>query len=135
MDKPVSWVPFDQMERFVRDVFVGLGVPPDESAICADVLITADKRGIDSHGVARLKTIYYDRIARDKILSPITQFDVVRDVKATAVVDGHQGMGMVISHRAMNLAIQKARTHGIGMVTVRNSSLGISPANSLLRRI
>lgn len=122
MDAQTSWVSFDQVERFIRDVLTGIGVPPADAAICADVLITADKRGIDSHGVARLKTIYYDRIVKDKIQQPVTPLDIVRDVKATAVVDGHHGMGMVVSHRCMTLAIQKAREHGVGMVVARNST-------------
>jgi LDH2 family malate/lactate/ureidoglycolate dehydrogenase len=122
MEPQTCRVNFEQMERFVSAVLQGVGVSPDDAAICADVLITADKRGIDSHGVARLKTIYYDRIVKDRIQQPVTRFEVVRDVKATAVVDGHDGMGMVIGHRAMTLAIEKARAHGIGMVVVRNST-------------
>jgi len=104
------------------DVFKGIGVPPRDALICADVLITADKRGIDSHGVGRLKPIYYDRIVRDKVQSPVTRFDVIRDHKATAVVDGHHGMGMVVGARCMQMAIRKARQHGLGMVVARNST-------------
>jgi LDH2 family malate/lactate/ureidoglycolate dehydrogenase len=122
MNDSVKWVSFDVVENFIRDVMIGIGVPPTDAAICADVLITSDKRGIDSHGVARLKTIYYDRIVKDKIQQPVTNFEVVRDVKATAVVDGHHGMGMVIGKRSMDMAIAKAREHGIGMVAVRNST-------------
>ena len=116
------WIPFDWMERFVADVFRGVGVPDADARVCADVLITADKRGVDSHGVARLKTIYYDRIVRDRIQEPVTRLEVVRDHAATAVVDGHHGMGMVIARRCMELAIAKARTHGLGMVVARNST-------------
>ena len=107
MDTPVRWVPFDLLERFTKDVLTGIGVPPADAAICADVLVTADKRGIDSHGVGRLKPIYYDRIVKDKVQQPVTRFEIVRDVKATALVDGHHGMGMAISHRCMSMAIQK----------------------------
>jgi L-2-hydroxycarboxylate dehydrogenase (NAD+) len=122
MDTQTVWAPFDLIERFMRDVLIGIGVPPADAAICADVLITADKRGIDSHGVARLKTIYYDRIVKDRIQQPVTRFEVVRDVKATAVVDGHHGMGMVIAKRCMAMAIEKAGQHGLGMVVARNST-------------
>ena len=62
MGDHVAWIDFDTMERFMVDVFIGCGVPEGDARICADVLITADKRGIDSHGIGRLKTIYYDRI-------------------------------------------------------------------------
>jgi L-2-hydroxycarboxylate dehydrogenase (NAD+) len=117
-----AWVPFDLLEAFVVDVFKGIGVPDADARVCADVLITADKRGIDSHGVGRLKLIYYDRIVKGGIQKPVTRFEVVRDVKATAVVDGHNGMGMVIGKRCMEMTIAKAREHGLGMVVARNST-------------
>lgn len=64
IEKGSKWVNFDTMERFMADVLKGVGVPSAEAAVCADVLITSDKLGIDSHGISRLKTIYYDRINR-----------------------------------------------------------------------
>jgi LDH2 family malate/lactate/ureidoglycolate dehydrogenase len=115
-------VPFDLLEAFMVDVFAGLGVPDEDARICAEVLIGADKRGIDSHGVGRMKPIYYDRIVKSKVQQPVTQFEVVRDCKATAVVDGHHGMGMVIAKRCMEMAIEKAGVHGLGMVVARNST-------------
>jgi L-2-hydroxycarboxylate dehydrogenase (NAD+) len=117
-----AWVPFDLLEAFMVDVFKGVGVPDEDARTCADVLIGADKRGIDSHGVGRLKLIYYDRIVKGGIQKPVTEFEVVRDCKATAVVDGHDGMGMVIGKRCMQMAIDKAREHGLGMVVARNST-------------
>ena len=84
-------------------------------------MIAADKRGIDSHGINRLKPIYYNRI-KDGILNPVTNFEIVREAPATAVIDGHDGMGHVISKKAMQMAIDKAREHGLGMVAVRNST-------------
>ena len=106
----------------MRDVFQGIGVPEPDAKICADVLIAADKRGIDSHGIGRLKPIYYDRIVKQKIQQPVTKIEVVRDRLATAVIDGHHGMGMVISTYCMNLAIEKAKKYGLGMVVARNST-------------
>jgi L-2-hydroxycarboxylate dehydrogenase (NAD+) len=117
-----SWVPFDLLEAFMVDVFKGVGIPEADARVCAEVLINADKRGVDSHGVGRLKTIYYDRIVKGGIQNPVTRFEVVRDCKATAVVDGHDGMGMVIGRRCMDMAIAKARQHGLGMVVARNST-------------
>jgi L-2-hydroxycarboxylate dehydrogenase (NAD+) len=116
------WVPFDLLEAFMTDVFKGVGVSDDDARVCAEVLIGADKRGIDSHGVGRLKPIYYDRIVKGGIQDPVTHFEVVRDSKATAVVDGHNGMGMVIGKRCMEMAIAKAQEHGLGMVVARNST-------------
>lgn len=122
MNDNVCWVDFDLMERFMVDVFREIGVPDDDAATCAEVLITADKRGIDSHGIGRLKSIYYDRIVKDKIQQPVTEFEIVRDHMATAVVDGHHGMGMVIATRCMQMAIDKAGKYGTGMVVARNST-------------
>lgn len=115
-------IPFDYMEKFMIDVFIGIGVPKDEAKICADILITSDKRGIDSHGIGRLKPIYYDRITQQKIQQPETNIEVVRDHLATAVVDGHHGMGMVVAKHCMQMAIDKAKKHGVGMVVARNST-------------
>jgi L-2-hydroxycarboxylate dehydrogenase (NAD+) len=115
-------VSFDLLEAFMVDVFKGVGVPEADARICAEVLIDADKRGIDSHGIGRLKSIYYDRIVKGGIQNSVTEFEVVRDCKATAVVDGHHGMGMVIGKRCMQMAIDKAREHGLGMVVARNST-------------
>jgi L-2-hydroxycarboxylate dehydrogenase (NAD+) len=117
-----SWISFELLEAFIVDVFKGVGVPDEDARTCADVLISADKRGIDSHGVGRLKPIYYDRIVMGGVQNPVTGFEVVRDYKATAVVDGHHGMGMVIAKRCMKMAIEKARVHGLGMVVARNST-------------
>ncbi len=121
MTEDQTWVSFDLVEAFMVDVFKGVGVPDEDARVCADVLIGADKRGIDSHGVGRLKLIYYDRIVKG-IQDPVTRFEVVRDRKGTAVVDGHNGMGMVVAKRCMQMAIDKAREHGLGMVVARNST-------------
>jgi L-2-hydroxycarboxylate dehydrogenase (NAD+) len=114
------WVDFNLLENFIADVFVKIGVAPQEAMICAEILITADKRGIDSHGIGRLK-LYVDRIRSGQI-SPITKFEIVRETPTTAVADGHNGLGQVISKMAMQLAIDKARHYGMGMVAVRNSN-------------
>ncbi|HRZ12199.1 MAG TPA: Ldh family oxidoreductase [Kiritimatiellia bacterium] len=129
----VCWVPFETMERFAVDVFRGVGVPEADARVCADVILAADRRGIDSHGVGRLKSIYYDRIVKDRIQQPVTQFEVVSDRGATAVVDGHLGMGMVVAKRCMEMAIAKARQHGLGMVVARKSThFGIAAYYSMM---
>jgi len=112
---------FDTLERFMVDVLVANGVPHEDAKVCGRVLIAADKRGMDTHGIQRLKLIYADRI-RDKILNPVTHFEVVRETPTTAVVDGHNGMGMVIATRCMQMAIEKAKKCGMGMVVARNST-------------
>lgn len=105
---------------FVTDAFVGYGIPREDAEICADVLLESDKRGIESHGCNRFKPIYLDRI-KAGIQNPVTNFDIVKETETTAVVDGHDGMGQVIGYKAMQMAIDKAKKYGMGMVAVRNS--------------
>ena len=121
IEKGAAWVKFPLMEKFMRDVFIELGVPRAEAAVCAEVLISADKLGFDSHGVSRLKPIYYDRI-KQGIQFAKTRFRIVRQGPTTAVIDGGHGMGHVIARRAMELAIKKAKRYGLGMTVVRNST-------------
>ena len=119
--KACTWVDFAFLEAFMGDALVAAGVPKDDARIIGEVLLESDRRGIDSHGIGRLKPIYIDRI-RDGILDPITTLEVIRERKTTAVLDGHNGMGHVVSKRAMEMAIEKAQAHGMGMVAVRNST-------------
>jgi L-2-hydroxycarboxylate dehydrogenase (NAD+) len=115
-----TYILIDVIEAFIVDVFTTLGVPEDEAAICADVLIASDLRGIESHGVGRLK-YYYDRIKRGQHRVE-TEIEVVRKSETTALLDGHHGMGHVVAYRAMQMAIDKARQYGTGTVAVRNST-------------
>lgn len=132
IEKGAKWVKFGVLERFMKDVFTGLGVPAADAAVCADVLLTADKLGIDSHGVSRLKPIYYDRI-KEGIQLPRTKFEIVKQTPTTAVIDGHNGMGHVIAARAMQLAVKKAKKYGLGMTAVRNSThYGIAGYHAML---
>lgn len=116
----MTYLPVDALHGFMIDVFKRLGVPPDDAHICADILIASDLKGIESHGVGRLK-MYYDRILQG-VQHPITKIDVIRDKYATAVWDGNHGMGHVIGYRAMQAALDKASKYGLGAVAVRNST-------------
>lgn len=119
------------LENFMKDVFIRLGVPEEDAEIIADVLITSDLRGIDSHGIQRCK-MYYDRI-REGIYNPKTEIEIVNDNMATATIDGKCGMGHVIAYKAMKLAIEKAKKYGLGAVAVRNSThFGIAGYYSLM---
>lgn len=113
-------VDWKTITNFVVDAFKGYGIPEDDAKICADVLLESDKRGIESHGVNRFKPIYIDRI-KAGIQNPVTEFEIVKETPATAVVDGHDGMGQVVGYKAMSMAIEKAKKFGIGMVAARNS--------------
>ncbi|NMC66877.1 MAG: Ldh family oxidoreductase [Spirochaetales bacterium] len=127
-----TWVDFDTLTEFMIEVFKKVGVPEEDAKICADVLITSDKRGIDSHGIGRFKPIYIDRI-NEGIINPKTTFEIVRESPTTAVIDGHNGMGQVIGYRSMKIAIEKAKKYGMGMVAVRNSNhYGIAGYYSLM---
>lgn len=114
-------VPWDLVEKFVVDVFCSYGVPEEDARICTDVLLESDRRGIESHGLNRLKPIYIDRI-KEGIQKPVTKFEVVKEGPTTAVVDGHDGMGQVVAAKSMQMAIDKAKKLGMGMVAVRNST-------------
>lgn len=127
----IIYIPAEHVKQFMKDVFTRLGVPPEDAAICADVLIAADLRGIDSHGVGRLK-YYYDRI-RAGAQTVKTEIEVIKETETTALVDGHHGMGHVIAYRCMQMAIEKARRYGLGAVAVRNSThFGIAGYYSLM---
>ena len=110
----MMYLPVKQMHEFMIAVFTKIGVPLEDAKICADVLIASDLRGIESHGIGRLK-MYYDRI-KQGIQNPETTIDVIKDRYATAVWDGNHGMGHVIAHKAMQTAIDKAKLYGLGSV-------------------
>jgi L-2-hydroxycarboxylate dehydrogenase (NAD+) len=116
----ILYVPAEILLKFMEQVFVALGTPPEDARICAEALLVADLRGIESHGVGRLK-VYYERI-RAGVQLIETKIEIVRETGTSAVVDGHHGMGAVIASRSMRLAMDKARQHGLGAVAVRNST-------------
>jgi L-2-hydroxycarboxylate dehydrogenase (NAD+) len=118
--KDLTYIPVNVIEDFMMDVFQGLGVPQEDARVCADVLIASDLRGIESHGVARLK-YYYDRIQAGVQFTQ-TEIEIVKETETTALVDGHHGMGHVIAYRSMRMAIDKARQYGLGAVAVRNGT-------------
>jgi LDH2 family malate/lactate/ureidoglycolate dehydrogenase len=113
-------LPVETLKNFMVEVFKRSGVPEEDAEICSEVLIASDLRGIESHGIGRLK-MYYDRI-KAGIQEPVTRIEVIKDKAATAVWDGNNGMGQVISFRAMETAIEKAKQFGLGAVAVRNST-------------
>lgn len=116
----ISFIPVTVVHDFACRVFERLGTPAGDAQICADVLLAADLRGIESHGVGRLK-YYYDRI-KIGVQNPTTQVEIVTEREATALIDGHHGMGHVIAYHAMRLAIEKARRYGVGATAVRNGT-------------
>lgn len=110
----------ERLEAFMQQAFIKLGVPEEDAAICANILITSDLRGIESHGIGRLR-MYVDRIHKG-LIEPVASPVIVKESPTTALIDGQHGIGMVIAHQSMELAIEKAKAYGMGSVAVRNST-------------
>ncbi len=112
----------EKLTRFVQAAFEKLGVPHDDAQIAAETLVAADLRGVDTHGVIRFSPhAWYVKWLSDGSMTAKPNIRVISETPSTALLDGDRGMGMVIGHRAMELAIEKAKSCGIGMVGVRNS--------------
>lgn len=105
---------------FVVEVLQKFGVPKDDAVITSQNLVKADLRGIDSHGVARLKR-YTDGL-KNGVVKAHPNMKIARESPVTALLDGNFGLGQVVSHKAMNLAIEKAEKNSVGLVGVRNSN-------------
>lgn len=110
----------EQLREFTTRIFLYFGVPDEDARQAADVLAAADLRGIDSHGVARLRT-YYDLLKIGRI-NPKAQLRVVRETPSTATVDGDNGLGLVVGPRANRIALDKAEAVGSGWVSVSNTN-------------
>lgn len=117
----IAYVPWEQVNDFMIDAFAAYGVPRADAAICADVLLESERRGIISHGCNRFKPIYLDRIKLGT-LKPVTEIEIVKDTPTTVVMDAHDGMGMVAAYRMMEMLIEKARTYGMAGGTIFNST-------------
>ena len=109
------------MNDFMVAVFKAYGVPEGDAAICADVLLESDRRGIESHGCNRFKPIYIDRIEKGTLL-PRTNIEILKETPSTVVMDAHDGMGMVASHKMMTMLIDKAKKIGMAGGAIRNST-------------
>ena len=115
------YVQWELINNFMIDVFKAYGVPEEDAKICADVLLESDRRGIESHGCNRFKPIYLDRIKNGTLL-PVTNCEIVKDTPTTVVMDAHNGMGMVASHKMMEMLIEKAKVYGLAAGTIYNST-------------
>jgi LDH2 family malate/lactate/ureidoglycolate dehydrogenase len=112
----------EKLTRFVQAAFEKLGVAGGDAQIAAEALVAADLRGVDTHGVIRFSPhAWYVKWLSEGSMTAKPNIRVTSETPSTALLDGDRGMGMVIGHRAMELAIDKAQSCGIGMVGVRNS--------------
>jgi len=110
------------LKRFVSRGFEKLGVPREDAEIAADALVMADLRGVDTHGVIRFNPhSWYVKWLREGTMTAHPNIRIISETPSTALLDGDCGMGMVIGHRAMELAIEKAKISGVATVCVRNS--------------
>ena len=110
----------EDLKQFTRDVFIKIGCPEAEASQAAEVLVSADLRGVDSHGVARLSG--YIRLHEKKRLNAQPKIKIAHETPSTAVVDGDLGLGLVVGPEAMRIAIKKAKEVGSGWVAVKNSN-------------
>ena len=110
----------NKLRAFVKKVFLSYNLNDTNSNICTDNLVMADLRGIHSHGVARLQR--YVKGIDEGLIFPLNKAQIIKETQNTANIDGNGGLGQVISHYSTNIAIQKAKDTGIGIVTVKNSN-------------
>lgn len=111
---------YEALKKFTLEVFKKMGFNDSESEIISDVLLTSDLYGIESHGMQRM--VRYYKSAKNGRLVIGAEKEIVHETPLSAVIDGHNGMGQLLGHYAMNLAIEKAKKSGVGIVTVRNSN-------------
>ncbi len=124
-------IPQQQLRAFTEQIFRAIGCSDTDARLAADVLVSADLRGVDSHGVARLPG--YVRLYDKQRINPQPNIRVIHESPSTAVVDGDRGLGLVVGPWAMRVAIEKARVAGTGWVAVRNSNhFGIAGYHALL---
>ena len=113
-------VDVDKLRRTTEQVFMKCGVPEEDARLGADVLMFADESGIDTHGVSNMLRSYVTGYGAETI-NPEPNMTVVKETPSTAVIDGDAGLGLMIAPQAMDIAINKARDVGTGVVAVRNS--------------
>lgn len=120
MQKDYVLVEAEALKNFATAVFEKMDIPSEDAEITADVLVDADLRGVDSHGVARLSR--YVKGLQEGLMFPHPEVKTLCETPSTALIDAGGGLGQPPSKRAMELAIQKAKEVGTGFVTVRNSN-------------
>jgi len=111
---------YQNLHQFTKAIFQSIGCSSEDAQLATDVLLSADLRGVDSHGIARLSG--YVRLWEAGRINTNPQVKVVHETPSTAVVDGDGGLGLVVAPRAIAIAIQKAELVGTGWVSVRNSN-------------
>lgn len=122
---------YQQLADFTRNVFEKIGCSSTDADTATKSLLSADLRGIDSHGVARLSG--YVRLWEVKRVNANPTIKIIHETPSTAVVDGDGGLGLVVAPYAMKIAIEKAKQVGTGWVSVQNSNhFGIAAHHAMM---
>ncbi len=122
---------YQQLYSFALNVFLKMGCTNKDASLATSVLLSADLRGIDSHGIARL--VGYVRLWEAGRINSTPNIKIVHETPSTAVVDGDKGLGLVVAPRAMQIAMDKATQVGTGWVSVKNSNhFGIAGYHAMM---
>lgn len=128
---PEQLFSYQQLFEFAKSVFQKIGCSPEHAGTAAKTLLSADLRGIDSHGIARLSG--YVRLWEVKRVNATPDIKIIHETPSTAVVDGDSGLGLVVAPFAMQVAIEKAKQAGTGWVSVQNSNhFGIAGYHAMM---
>lgn len=110
----------EDLKAFTAEVFIGAGLAPEDAEIEADVLVWANLRGVDSHGVLRIP--WYMSHVDNGVMKTRPNIQVMKETAATILIDADQAFGPVVTTMAMRRAIEKAKNTGIGWGFIRNTT-------------
>src|SRR5437762_2750405 len=131
MEKQLDLYKYQDLLNFTTSIFTSMGCSEKDASLASKVLLSADLRGVDSHGVARLSG--YIRLWEAKRVNAKPDLKVIHETPSTAVLDGDSGLGLVVAPYAMQVAINKAKNVGTGWVGVRNSNhFGIAAYHGMM---
>ena len=119
------------LKNNVKEIFMSMGENESDSSLASDTLVLADLRGVESHGVSNMLRVYVEQY-KNKELKPKAEMSIIKDNLASCSVDGDKGLGIITTPKAMDIAIEKAKKTGIGIVTINNSRhLGMASYHAL----
>ncbi len=120
------------LAQTTQGFFERVGIPAPDARVAADVLVRADLRGVDTHGVSNMLRVYLSDL-KSGVINPTPKVSVVRETPAIANLHSDNGLGVVVTPKAMNMAIEKAKDVGVGMVTVGHGRhLGMASYHAMM---
>lgn len=119
-EEDVVMVDVENLRKTTKQMFIKCGVEPEEAKIGTDVLMHADLRGIETHGVSNLMRDYIKGYNSGNF-NAVPDWKIVRESPTTATIDGDKGLGLMTTYHSMKVAIEKAEKYGMGAVSIRNS--------------